>query len=284
MDVLGDFVVDDALAHEPLGSLGWEVSEVPWRQPADWDRFDAVVVRSTWDYVESPRAFLSVLEQVEASRAVLLNPLDLIRWNLAKTYLRDLAGRGVDTVPTIWGRGRPDLDALVHRLGSDRLVLKPEVGANAVHTFVVSQSEPGPSPAELAVAFAHRPWMAQPFVDSVVSEGEFSLFFFDGAYSHCVLKTPAPGDFRVQEEHGAAIESVDPEPRLLRAATRAVAVLPAQPLYARVDLVRHGAGFHVMELELVEPSLYLRMDPRAPTRFARAFHEWMARGGPSATR
>ena len=118
--------------------------------------------------------------------------------------------------------------------------------------------------------------MAQPFVRSVTEEGEYSLFFFGGAYSHTILKTPKTDDFRVQEEHGGIIRAVEPEPALRALAHDVTDALAPQPLQARVDLVRieHGR-FALMELELVEPSLYFRMDAAAPARFAHTFNAWM---------
>ena len=283
---LDGFVIDDALAIQPLQDLGWAVRELNWRARADWNAFGAVVIRSTWDYMDDPDAFLDVLRAIDASDAVLVNDLDLVLWNLEKTYLRDLAARGVDVVPTRWAHEGVtlDLETAFKAFQADELVVKPVVGANAKDAFRVSRADlPGFAPI-LEETFAEREYLVQPFAAGILEEGEFSLFFFDGTFSHAILKRPEVNDFRAQEEHGATIESVDPEPRLLRSAARAVAVLPSPPLYARVDLVRHRAGFAVMELELVEPSLYLRMAPEAPERFARAFDAWMTRGGVTPTR
>ncbi|MDX1440598.1 MAG: hypothetical protein R3284_11920, partial [Rubricoccaceae bacterium] len=127
---------------------------------------------------------------------------------------------------------------------------------------------------ELHDAFAERAYMVQPFMQNVVDEGEFSLFYFNNVYSHTILKTPKTGDFRVQEEHGGIIQSVDTEPELLKAGDHAIASLP-NLLYARADFVREGSKFLLMELELIEPALYFRMDPASPMRFARAFDERM---------
>jgi hypothetical protein len=112
--------------------------------------------------------------------------------------------------------------------------------------------------------------MIQPFEPAIVSEGEFSLLYFNGEFSHGILKVPKRGDFRVQEEHGSEIRSITPEPALLAAGNAAIRAIGKKLLYARADLVRHGNEFRVMELELVEPALYLRMDPGAPDRFADA--------------
>ncbi len=281
MDALDDFVTYDALAVAPLAARGWAVDTVPWRARVNWGRWEAVVVRSPWDYQDDPAAFLGVLAAIDASPARLANPLGVMRWNLDKRYLRALAARGVPTVPTAWGERltAADVPALHDRFGGE-VVVKPTVSANADGTTRVA---PGADAAAAIAALAGRAWMAQPFVPSVVAEGETSVFLFGGAASHAVLKTPAAGDFRVQEEHGGAIRSVPLTPDLVDAATRAVAACESetgadQPLlYARADLVRWQGAWVVMEVELIEPSLYFAYDDAAPSRFADAFVDWVGR-------
>ena len=121
-----------------------------------------------------------------------------------------------------------------------------------------------------------RPLVVQPFIDSILDDGEYSLFYFIGEYSHAIQKKPKQGDFRVQEEYGAEIVSVDPVPSLLDSADRIMSLVEPVPAYARADFVRGRDGrFIVMELELVEPSMYLRMDADAPRRFAEAFDQYV---------
>ncbi|MFZ0428349.1 MAG: hypothetical protein WAO20_09550 [Acidobacteriota bacterium] len=279
MDTLEDFVCDDELAVGPLARLGWNVEFVSWRQrDTDWDRFDLVVIRSTWDYQKDPALFLSVLESIERSRARLENPLSLVRWNLRKTYLKELQGRGVEIVPTRWCRGvDPDrLASLYDEFGVDELVLKPVIGANADHAFRIRRDGVEDSVARLEASYAGGQYLAQPFMDNVVSEGEYSLFYFGGELSHVILKTPRESDFRVQEEHGGLIQRAGPSKALVDAGGRAMSALSVMPLYGRVDLVRAPRDvFQVMELELIEPALYFRMDPQSPDRFARTLDRWL---------
>lgn len=290
-DSLDGFVVDDELAVEPLRRLGVAVDTVSWRR-ADypWRACDLVVVRSTWDYHEAPADFLAALGAI-ASRTRLANSLALVRWNVDKRYLAWLEERGVPIVPTRFlERATPRAllaarDALQDENGAGNgsqaageFVVKPAVSASAWNTFRLSAGDFDRRAAELAGVFEGRVAMVQPFVPAIAEEGEFSLFYFDGTFSHAVLKAPAPGDYRVQEEHGGRIVAVNPEAALLSAGCAALATVasaPAEPsdtppLYARVDLVRCGAGFRLMEVELIEPALYLRMDAGAPERFARA--------------
>ena len=277
LDERGDYVIDDELAIAPLTALGWAVSTLSWRQTATpWSDFDAVIIRSTWDYWYDVQGFLETLEKIDRQTR-LANALDLVRWNLRKTYLRDLEERGVGIVPTAWLHGLdPErLPGLAGHLGSDELVVKPVIGANGDDAFRLSTGEEDARLGRIAAIFDGRACMLQPFRQMVQEEGEYSLFFFDGGFSHAILKTPASGEFRSQEERGGQITRIDPEPLLARRGKQALAAVSPRPLYARVDLVRNDLGdFELMELELIEPSLYLRMEPGAPERFANAIDRW----------
>jgi glutathione synthase/RimK-type ligase-like ATP-grasp enzyme len=275
--ILAGFVTDDALAHAPLRALGWQVEEVSWHADVDWSRFEAVVLRTPWDYQRDPERFFRVLETIEASGARLLNPLSVVRWNLRKTYLFDLAARGVPILPTVLETDPSPqrLAALFEELATAELVVKPTIGANADDTFRLRRDDADAQRRALA-RFRGRELLAQPFVASVLEEGEHSLFYFAGEHSHTIRKVPLRGDFRVQEEHGGEILPVVAPLELIELGRRAVEAVEPAPLYARVDLLRLGGDrFGVIELELIEPSLYLRCDPAAPIRFARAFDAWM---------
>lgn len=284
LDDTTGWVIDDQLAHEPLRALGWRVDDISWRQTEiPWDAFDAVVIRSTWDYHEDLDGFLAALAAVERAGTPLFNPLELVRWNVRKTYLRDLASRGIPIVPTVWRErlAAGELHTLLDAVGADEMVVKPVIGASAGGAYRVHRTTPRDELAEIEAYYADRALMAQPFVPAVTAEGEYSLFYFDGAYSHTILKTPKPSDFRVQEEHGGFIRAVPPTDPLLEAGDAVMRALGNAPLYARADFVRTGAGeaLWLMELELIEPSLYFRTDPPAAARFARALDAVAARGG-----
>lgn len=271
----GDYVTDYDVSFAAMSELGWQVDCVPWRDPAvDWDAFDAVYICTPWDYPKDPALFMQVLESIDASAATLINPLPLVRWSLAKTYLRDLECKGGAIVPSIWldGFEAGDVPGWFEALDSEKIVVKPAVGANAQDTFVLSRPVAQGDVDKLRDTFAGRAFFVQPFMSNVQSEGEYSLFFFNGEYSHAILKTPKQGDFRSQEEHGADISSVAATPELVAAAEEILALVEPQPTYVRVDLVRDANDvFRLMELELIEPSLYLRMDAGSAERFARAF-------------
>lgn len=276
-----DFVIDDKHAYQPMANLGWDVSAVPWCQKdKPWSDFDAVIIRSTWDYPPVLQQFLQTLETID-TQTRLANPLELVWWNLSKTYLRDLESAGVGIVPTLW---IDDLNEAALRsdmefsTSGDR-VIKPVVGANGVDAYHLSESISPELTEELLTVFHQRPCMIQPFMDNVIAEGEYSLFYFNGHYSHAILKTPTANEFRSQEERGATIKLVRPQALLRQRGFQALECVSPKPLYARIDFVRDDRNdFRVMEMELIEPSLYLRMHPDAPLRFARAIDEWFSAG------
>ena len=269
----GDFVIDDEHAIEPLAELGWDVSTVSWRQTrTPWSEFDAVIIRSTWDYFDDVSGFLEVLRQIDRETSM-ANSLDIVRWNLEKTYLADLENKGIGVVPTIWpDQVQPDsFQAFSGQLGDTELVIKPVIGANGDNAFRVTPADSLQRRTMISDCFGERRAMVQRFMPLIKTEGEFSLFFFDGEFSHAILKTPAESEFRSQEEHGSNIQPVVPEPLLLERGQQALAALTEMPLYARVDFVRDDKNdFLIMEVELIEPSMYLRTDPGAPMRFSRA--------------
>ncbi len=273
------FVIDDELAVLPLARRGIHVDTLPWdRADVDWRQYALVVIRSTWDYPHNARAFLNVLETIERLGVHLENGSEIVRWNMQKSYLRDLAGRGIETVPTFWREGlrRGELVPLFEELRSDQGVIKPVMGANAQGAWRLDAKRARELAPEIESYFAGRPLMMQPFERGIVEEGEYSMIYLNGKHSHSILKTPKHGDFRVQEEHGSEIIPIAPEPALLDAGNAAIAAIGQKLLYARVDLVRSGDTFRVMELELVEPSMYLRIDAGAPDRFADAIASRLA--------
>lgn len=271
----GDFVTDYDLGIPPLVARGWHVDLVPWRQPAvDWDAWDAVYICTPWDYLDDPGLFMRVLESIDASSALLVNDIALVHWSLQKTYLADIEARGADIVPSTWHDSidAREIETFFTRHGTDCVVIKPIIGANAADTFVLSRPVSAERCTELESIYGDRRYFVQPYIRSIESEGEYSLFYLGGSFSHAIQKTPTRGDFRVQEEHGASIVAVEPPAGLVDTSSRVMRLVEPAPVYARADFVRGPDDrFLLMELELIEPSLYLRMDAAAPQRFADAF-------------
>lgn len=248
------------------GALVWEDAL------ADWPRAGVTVIRSCWDYAWRLESFLAWLDGLDAARV--WNPPDVIRWNAHKRYLTDLSGRGVPAVPTevLAAGSRVDLrKRLVEREWPDA-VLKAAVGNSGRYARRVLLRDVEAGQDHLDRVLAVEDMLLQPLVPSISSAGELSLVFVDGVFSHAVRKRAAPGDFRVHDDYGGSVRPEDPRPSALAAAERAMGAVEAGPaLYGRVDLVDGPDGEPlVMELELIEPELYLRFSPDGTERLAGA--------------
>jgi glutathione synthase/RimK-type ligase-like ATP-grasp enzyme len=270
-DALPDLTPDDRLAADALAARGHDVRPVVWTDTSiDRTAFDALVLRSCWDYHRQPDAFRGWLAAIDAEGVPLHNSAAQAGWNMDKRYLRDLGQRGVSIVPTMWLEPHdPRALAEVRRAtGWTDLIVKPAVSATAWRLHRVS-AERDDWPEDLAATLTTDVYLVQPFV-AAIAEGEWSMVFFDGCFSHAVLKRPRADDFRVQEEYGGRAEVSTPPRRLVEQAQHILDVLPERPLYARVDGVGTEAGFLLLELELLEPVLFFAADAGAVDRFADA--------------
>lgn len=264
-----DLKVDDELLRAALRERGATADSVVWDAEADWGGFDLCLVRSTWDYHEKYDRFLDWTRQVEAA-AALRNPAQTIVWNSDKTYLRELGQQGVRTVPTTWvSRGsEADLERILAEQGWDEAVVKPVVDLGAKN---LRRMRRGEGSGVLEEVLRRHDAMVQPFLPSLEEEGETSLIFIAGELSHAVRKRPAPGDFRVQSIWGGTAAPAELEATQVELARQALGHLDEVPLYARVDLVTGLDGSPcLIELELIEPNLYLSTHPGAADRLADA--------------
>lgn len=278
MDNLTGFECYDHLLVEPLYQKGWKVDSVSWKnKSANWNDYDIVLVRSTWDYQHDLQSFRAVLENIDSSSAKLINPIQMLLWNMEKIYLKELAAKGIPIIPTIWSKTfEPEnFQKIFTFFGCDEIVVKPMVSANATGTFRFKKNGKN-FIANNYKALNNKEIIIQPFIENVVMEGEYSLIFFNHQFSHGLLKTPKAGDFRTQEEHGGVLKVIHkPEETMLKLAEQTLSMLSEPCLYARVDMVRCKDGFRLMELELIEPSLYFNLDPAAAYRFADQFEKYI---------
>ncbi|MFT5277695.1 MAG: glutathione synthase/RimK-type ligase-like ATP-grasp enzyme [Glaciecola sp.] len=273
-DNLEDFFVYDRLLSAPLKELGWEAVEVSWHETQhNWDHYDVVVVRSTWDYQVHCQEFLSCLQTIHQSSAILCNSMSLIEWNISKKYLKELEEKGVPIIPTLWvdELQAADFEQAFSMFNSNEVVVKPYVSANADFTYRLTRETAKAKSSQIVEEYINRSAMIQPFLSSILEEGEYSLFYFDSQYSHAICKQPAKGDFRVQEEHGGQLSSIKPTEQMLALAEKTIAALPEDALYARIDIVSSNDKLMIIEVELIEPSLYFNMDDSSPTFFAQVF-------------
>jgi hypothetical protein len=270
---------DDEPLIAALQAGGAEVHFPVWDDPGvDWRRFGAVLIRGTWDYPHKVAAFRAWLDALEAAGVRLFNPLPTVRWNLHKGYLRELAARGVPVIPTRWlAEGSAEaLQAVLREEGWSEAVVKPALDGGGWRAARVRAGEPGLE-GRLAPQFAAGELLVQPFLPQIQTEGEWSLLFFDGVYSHAIQKRTSGDEFRVQAQFGGTFAPAEPPAALVAEAERALQAAPGPvPLYGRVDGVRIEGRLQLMELELIEPLLYFGADPRSAERCARAL---LARSG-----
>ena len=275
---LSNFQSYDNLIVEPLSNIGWECDFIPWDSISiNWDDFDAVIIRSTWDYQQKEKLFFKTLQSIEASTANLYNSLDSVKWNINKRYLLELERENISIIPTrLYNSFDFDIvSQLFSFFNENKLIIKPCVSANADDTFILEQSKMENLKSVLENTFSQKDFLVQPFIKNIKSEGEYSLIYFGNRLSHVVLKTPKNGDFRVQEEHGGILKTINkPEGQLIDFGNKVIRTIPYQCLYSRVDVVRSGSNYLLMEVELIEPSLYFNMDPKSSQMFAEVFNKW----------
>jgi glutathione synthase/RimK-type ligase-like ATP-grasp enzyme len=253
---------------EALRAAGAAVEAVPWTTAGDLGGHDLVLPLVAWGYHEQYERWLELLERAEADRWRMLNPAVLLRWNGDKAYLAELADRGVSTVPTLTVESccDADLEEARRRFGSDWLVIKPPVSASANRTHRLGPND------DLPVDSRATAMIIQPLIEEIARTGEFSLMLFGGEYSHAVVKRPKSGDFRVQPHlGGVTMPCAAPPAGAVRLAQEALAAAPAEAVYARVDIVPDDEGvLRIMELELIEPALFLDHAPDGGAAFTDA--------------
>jgi glutathione synthase/RimK-type ligase-like ATP-grasp enzyme len=270
---LPDLNADDRRAADALARLGLRTDAVRWDDPAvDWLGYGAVVLRSTWDYYRRVAEFHAWIDRMEAIGARLWNPPPVLRWNTDKRYLARMSDPHLSPPPTvILDRGSAvDLRALLEARGWDEAVMKPAISADGFSTERTSLAEAASNQAALETMLARGDVVMQPLVPEIRTGGEISMMFFGGIFSHAVSKRPQAGEFRVQERLGGKIARTDPPSALVDHARVLLEAHAPGCLYARVDAVVTAERFVLMEIELVEPSLYLEHDPPSAHAFALA--------------
>ena len=245
-----------------LKAKGLDVSIVIWNDnQVNWSDYQVVIIKSPWDYHEHVSDFCKWLDYLESLHIKVLNPADIIKWNSNKHYLKEIQDKGLPVIPTEYvTKGNEFSSHFFEIFNTRNLVVKPCVSAGAKNTITINEDRIIEKTEMINSLLAEEDFMVQPFVDEI-KDGEWSFLFFSGKYSHCVLKTPKQDDFRVQHYHGGTISYPKPNPLHIAQAEEYVRYLPQQTLYARVDGVLIDNAFQLMELELIEPYLFLNSDP-----------------------
>jgi len=229
-------------------------------------RFPLVLPVLLWGYHRDHARFLQAVKTWTAAGVPLANPASVLGWNSDKSYLARLEAKGVPIPPTRFTDKvtEADVEAAFEAFGAEELVIKPTVSGGAWKTLRLKRGEALIDAPDGAA-------MIQPYLPAIASEGETSLLFFGGRFSHAVNKTPVPGEFRIQVQFGGTYVSVEPPAEAMALAQQVRAAIDEPLLYARIDMTRDQAGRWVlMEAELIEPDFYLKNDPRAGAGFAEA--------------
>ena len=278
-----NILLEDQLLQSALENEGLRVCRKAWDDPNfDWSRARALLFRATWDYFDRIEEFQQWFEKVR-NRVPLINPAELIEWNLDKHYLLDLQDKGIPLPPTLLlEKGSPKSlseqykDLLKLGLKEKACVLKPCISGGARHTYLIKEDEIHKYESIYQELIEKESLLLQEFQRNVPIEGERSYMIFGNEYSHAVLKKAKSGDFRVQDDFGGSLHPCQPSPEEKKLALQVVKACPAEALYARVDLFKDNYNqWSLAEIELIEPELWFRMDQHSSTHLARTVNQYL---------
>jgi len=269
--------VDDQRGIAALNKIGISVAPVIWDQPSPLAPETPLIFRSCWDYHFKREKFAALLEEWQRTKRPVFNPPSVAIWNFNKTYLEALRTAGFSVPRTVWleAGGQYDLETVLRKNDLNEVVIKPAVSMNGDDTWRSNVKDAHKTQSQLE-ALRDRRVMIQEFLPEILTSGEFSFVFFNGKFSHAVQKTPQANEFRIHQDRGGTFKQVHPSANALAKAEKILRFEKETLLYARVDVLPVGDNFVVMELEFLDPSLYLKYDPEAAMRFAQAVKERIA--------
>lgn len=250
---------EDQILSEVLSELGIEHELIPWSDKlAKWSDFDCLLIKSTWDYFDHYAEFLNWLNEIEKLKIPVLNSLEILKWNSNKSYLFEVENAGFRVISgqELAAQSSVKFDNF-QKLPYNEFVIKPAVSGGAKNTFRINKKEMNGFLPKLNELLEEESFLVQPYIREVAEVGEYSLIFFNSTFSHAVLKTPATEDFRVQHYFGGTVKEIQPDDNLLASAQNLVNRFCSDSLYVRVDGVLIDGEFHLMELEMIEPYLFL---------------------------
>jgi glutathione synthase/RimK-type ligase-like ATP-grasp enzyme len=254
-----------------FSELGIDAEPVIWDNPeVNWARFDALIIRNTWDYYVKADAFQAWLTELENLGIPLWNSIETIRRNAHKFYLQSFEQQGVPIIPTLFSpKGEEAISwKQLKDKGWSEIVVKPAVSAGSYETHRLNVTEINEK--DWATLVGETDQLIQPFLPEIMSDGEYSLIYFNKKLSHAIKKLPKTGDFRVQRQYGGQYAPFVPSLAHLEAAEAVLAQFPEPLLYARVDGVFMQGNFHLMEIELIEPDLYFEFGEQFARNFTQA--------------
>lgn len=270
---------EDALLADFLTQKEVNFAFEVWDNPeVDWKSYDAVIIKSPWDYFEKVETWFAWLNHLEQLNIQVYNPIKTLRWNSDKKYLFEIEKAGHAIVPSInLEKGTNiHLEELMNNLGCDAIVVKPRISGAALNTYLISRAEIESYQPKVNDLLQVADYLAQPLIPEIQTKGEWSFVFFKAEFSHCLLKTAKEGDFRVQHFHGGTIHPQIAPEHLLSSAQKIASQFAADCLYARVDGVEINGELFLMELELIEPLLFMFTHEKAMENYYAALLKQMA--------
>lgn len=268
-----DFAPDDQYLVQYLQKKNIQITPVVWDDPAvDWLAWDAVIIRSTWDYYKRSSEFAAWLNHMEDSGCKIFNPINVMRWNMNKKYFLRFSEEGIllPSFEFLSQHTSVALHQLMNKNQWKKAVVKPAISAGSFNTWVTTNESAVADQPTISSQVCNGDIIVQKFMDEILTEGELSLLFFNKEFSHAVRKNAKPGDFRIQTQFGGTVTPITPDEKVLRQATDIVNRIKEPLLYARVDGIESQGNFYLMELELIEPVLYVNNNDQACENFYRA--------------
>lgn len=259
-----DTTVDDYLCFEILKDKGHQIDEIVWDEDHDFSSYDFALIRTTWDYQHKADHFQKRMKEI-AAQTRLINPLETVLWNMNKKYLMEFDEMGLPVIPSKYHEevSSQQIESyLAQAEFAQGLIIKPTVGGSSHGIQLIKQvSDYTP--------VAKGEWLIQPFLPGIQERGEYSLIYFAGKFSHAICKLPKSQEFRCQEEYGSNISAINPDEKMFAIAEQILNQNSYHQDYARVDLIPDGDSYKLVELELIEPCLFLHYEPeKAPVNMA----------------
>lgn len=243
-----------------LKEKGLSIELVIWNdEKVNWENYQLAILKSPWNYFDLYEDFKTWLNLLEKKNIRLLNPIDVVRWNADKHYLKEIESAGLNITPSIFitNGDEINLNVFFEKFNTDKLIVKPCISGGAKNTFKVTLDNVEEINQKLRLLIQKEDFIIQPFLAEILESGEWSFIFFNGIYSHTLVKKAKQGDFRVQPAHGGSVHVQNPDQNLIEIAAEYVKLFAKNCLYARVDGTFVNNQFLLMELELIEPFLFL---------------------------
>ncbi len=269
---------EDDLLIKYLQNKGLTIEKAIWNNPdVIWESYNLVIVKSPWDYFNLIEDFYQWLSHLKSKNVKLLNPIATLKWNADKHYLQDIKVAGLKIANCVFlDRGQKiDLSKYFDQLNTNMLIVKPAVSGGSKNTFKVTPENVDAINLQLNLLLIEEDFILQPFLKEIEENGEWSFLFFGGKFSHALIKKAKEGDFRVQHVFGGTIHPQEPSKELIATAQQYVDQFAKDCLYARVDGVMVDGEFLLMELELIEPFLFLDTNKESFENYYQALKKFM---------